>query len=313
MSNGATQQQQFHSRTASDSSTSKLYGGEQARANSYLPYSHHTRDPNQPQNLEPLYIDSRGEGRCTSSLGVNSMLQQDNYMIDQLNNKKTTSTIINDLNKEEKQDYTTADQMLSAAPLRRRKKKKKGTCCGYIRYRTLAVLIFIFTAIIVVIWYFVWPRVPNLILDDIDNIGTIQVITNTTDKSMSTTWRLNLTADNTNNWVPTRISSIDLFITDDKTQQQFGNGTKGFFILPPRKKSNIEMDMSIYYESSNTNDTTFQDLYNACGVQVTSNIPSLDNQQDVLNVTLHVLFHISGIAWSTTRLMPIQGLVCPTS
>jgi hypothetical protein len=301
----------YHSRTASDSSTSILYG-EQARANSYLPYSHHTRDPN--QNSEPIYIDNDITARATSSLGVGSMLHEDNYMINNniSNNKLATNNDKNNSNAITEEEGGFTDKMLSQAA-RKKKNRKRRFCWGYLRYRTLALIIFLCIAIIVVIWYFVWPRIPNLILDDIDNVGTIQVIANTTDNRISTNWLLNLTADNSNNWVPTRITSIDLFITDDITQQQFGNGTSGFIILPPRKTSIIEIPLSIYYESSVTNDTTFQDLYNACGIQVTSNTPSSDNHQDVLNVTLHVTFHISGLAWSTTRLMPIHGLVCPTS
>jgi hypothetical protein len=194
----------------------------------------------------------------------------------------------------------------------KRKRRQKKRCCGYLRYRTLALIIFLFIIIIVVIWYFVWPSITTLSLNSVDNIGSIQVITNTTQKQMSTQWSLNMTADNTANWVPTRFDSIDLTITDDSTNQVFGNGTTGWLELPGRKKTILDITMDIYYSTSNSNDTTFQDLYNACGVQVTSSTP-FDNQQDVLNVTLHVDYHISGLVWSTTKQMPIIGLNCTKS
>lgn len=311
-----------HSRTASDSSTSKLYTGaitnndycedpyakqhkkwrsstviNNDRANSYLPYSHHQRDPN--QKAEPIYIEEYIAPTSTT-LGVDSMLQD--AAIDQPIRKQQTTNSI--------PDYTDK-MMMTALPEITKRRRQKRRLCG-LRYRTVAFIVFLCIAVIVVIWYFVWPRIPNFSLDDVDNVGNIQVITNTTKKSMSTNWMLNFTADNSDNWVPTRFSSIDLSITDDKTQLSFGNGTRGPLVLPPKKKSMVGIPMTIYYASEAPNDTTFQDLYNACGVQVTSNSP-FNNQQDSLNVTLHITYHITGIVWPTTRHIPVRGLMCPTT
>ncbi|CAO0790079.1 unnamed protein product [Mucor circinelloides] len=316
-----------HSRTASDSSTSRLYNGAMAlpssndyedpyakcnykkwrastisnhnninndRANSYLPYSHHQRDPN--QKTEPIYIEEY-TAPASTTLGMGSMLQDS--MTDQINMRPSQQPQIPDYN----------DKMSTLPQMKKRKQKKR--CCG-LRYRTIAFISLLSIAIIVVIWYFVWPRIPEMRLDDVDNIGSIQVVTNTTKKSMSTSWLLNMTADNSANWVPTHISSIDVSITDDKTMQTFGNGTSPSMVLAPRTSSIVCIEVDIYYASDSANDTTFQDLYNACGVQVTSNMP-FENQQDVLNITLHLTYHIAGIVWPYQRQVPFTGLVCPTS
>lgn len=264
------------------------------RANSYLPYSHHQRDPN--QKTEPIYIEEY-TAPASTTLGMGSMLQDS--MTDQINMRPSQQTKIPDYN----------DKMSTLPQMRKRKQKKR--CCG-LRYRTIVFITLIFIAIIAVIWYFVWPRIPEMTLDDVDNIGSIQVVTNTTEKSMSTSWRLNMTADNSANWVPTHIKSIDVSITDDKTQQSFGNGSTSAIVLPARTKSFVDIPVDIYYASDSANDTTFQDLYNACGVQVTSNMP-FENQQDVLNITLHLTYHIAGIVWAYQRQVPFKGLMCPTS
>lgn len=206
----------------------------------------------------------------------------------------------------QEQDHFT-DKLANLSSERRKSKR----VCG-LRYRSILLMSLLAIAIVVVVWYFVWPRIPNLALDDVDNVGTIQVLTSSTQKSMSTQWSLNMTVDNTANWVPTRINTIDVIITDDKTQQAFGSGQTGWLVLSPRKKSMISIILDIYYESYNANDTTFQDLYNACGVQVNSNALS-ESQQGVLNVTLSVTYHISGIVWPTTKNMHINSLICPTS
>lgn len=314
MSDNSSEFDAAHSRTASDSSTSRLYTGVineyhedpyankkknrviEDRANSYLPYSHHERDPH--QKSEPIYIEEYSAPASTT-LGMGSMLHD--TMADHLNASLPPA-------KSSPHTHHHLDDKFVHLSKERRKPK---TLCG-LRYRTIAFILFLISAIIAIIWYFVWPRIPNLALDDIDNVGTIQVVTNTTTKSMSTEWALNMTVDNTANWVPTRIQNIDLSIVDDRTNQIFGNGTTGWITLPPRKKSIVPMYLNVYYESKNENDTTFQDLYNACGVQVNSNMP-FEALQGVLNVTLSVTFHIAGIVWPTTKLMRMNGLVCPTS
>lgn len=310
----------MHSRTASDSSTSRLYTGAMSnndyyedpyakqykkwrsstvinneRTHSYLPYSHHQRDPD-PKS-EPVFIEEHTAPTSTS-LGVGSMLPEST--IDQTTRKEQTTNSI--------PDYT--DKMTELPEITKRRRKKR-RICG-LRYRTAAFIVFLCIAVIVVIWYFVWPRIPTLALDAVDNVGNIQVSTNTTKKSVSTNWMLNFTADNSENWVPTRFASIDISITDDKTQLSFGNGSRGSFVLPAQKKTIVPIPMAIYYASEEPNDATFQDLYNACGVQVTPNSP-FNNQQDGLNVTLHITYHIAGIVWPTTRHVPVVGLMCPTT
>lgn len=316
----------FHSRTASDSSTSKtvstsfttnstVIGNDNYedpyaktsykskkillsdRANSYLPYSHHERDPN--QKTEPIYIENNP---TTTMLHLGSLLAE-----------PPLHTLIDLKQQQQQQQENIPNQdkpILPTTSLSRKKQNRK-YCCG-LTLRSILFILFICIAIITVIWYFVWPRIPTLSLQDIDNIGNIQVVTNSTTKSMSATWRLNITADNTNNWVPTRFRSIDFTIRDDETHELFGNGSITKFTLPGRKVSSILVPMTIYYASDIANDTTFQDLYNACGVQVTSNSP-FENQQDLLNVTLSITFSIYGIVWPTTKYLPYTGLNCPTN
>ncbi|GAA5809414.1 hypothetical protein MFLAVUS_002822 [Mucor flavus] len=314
MSDNSSEFDAAHSRTASDSSTSRLYTGTtndyyddpyankkknriiEDRANSYLPYSHHERDPH--QKSEPIYIEEY-TAPASTTLGMGSMLHD--TMTDQINGSLPTAK------QQLPQDHFT-DKFANLSNERRKKEKR----IFGLRYPSVIFIAFLVAAVIAVIWYFVWPRIPNLALDDIDNVGTIQVITNTTTKSMSTEWSLNMTVDNTANWVPTRIKNIDLSIVDDRTNRMFGNGTTGWITLPPRKKSIVPMYLNVYYESNDANDTTFQDLYNACGVQVNSNMP-FESLQGVLNVTLSVTFHIAGIVWPTTKLMRMTSLICPTS
>ncbi|KAG1468772.1 hypothetical protein G6F56_003645 [Rhizopus delemar] len=296
----------IHSRTASDSSTNKLYhpttdyddpythikkpkgvNRETERANSYLPYSHHRRDPNQPP-ASTMYIEEYIP-HASTSLGVGSMLQ------DSLAEPMAPLPL-----KE-------TPRMIEELP----KKKKGKELCG-LRYRTIALILFLWIVIIIIIWYFVWPRVPNLSISQVNDDTDIKVVTNSTKKSFSTQWNVSITADNSVNWVPTRFNSINLELFDTKTLVKFGYGSSGFMVLKPKKKSTFSVPVAIFYQTDSLNDTTFQDLYNACGVQISSNVPS-ENRQDMLNVTLLATYHIAGIVWNPTRNIIVRSLTCPTS
>ncbi|CAO3657082.1 unnamed protein product [Mucor hiemalis] len=204
-----------------------------------------------------------------------------------------------------------SDKMVNLQSEMKKKKRQRKRCCGF-RYRTVAFAASAFLGLIILVIFFVWPRIPDLKLIDVDNIGSIQVVNNATKKSYSTLWSLNITADNHANWVPTRISSIDFTFVDNETEEHFGNATAGALVLQPKADTSFNVTMPIYYESSRFNDTTFQNLYDACGVQVNSNSPS-EYKQDKLNVTLYVTYHIAGIAWPTRKQMKMNDLVCPTS
>ncbi|KAI8879878.1 hypothetical protein K501DRAFT_255991 [Backusella circina FSU 941] len=300
-----------HSRTASDSSTTKLnttipqrsfyddpYSNRKPRATrvetdraySYLPYSHHQRDPNQAPPTT-IYIESES-APPSSSLGIGSLLHDDNYA---------------SMNEPIRHKEPNHHQNSMALPERKNRRKR---ICG-LSYRMAALLLLVFVIVIIVIWYFVWPRVPSLSLDDIDVNDQLKIPTNTTQKTISTSWLVNISADNSANWVPTRIQYWDVTITDDTTNRLFGQGQTGSFVLPPRKTSIITLPMNIYYETTNENDTTFQDLYNACGIQEKTPVAD-QTKQGRLNATFHVTHHISGIVWSPTSSIPAIGLDCPT-
>ncbi|EIE76016.1 hypothetical protein RO3G_00720 [Rhizopus delemar RA 99-880] len=235
-----------------------------------------------------------------SSTSVGSMLHDS--LAEQIDNTRSTSPAT----AAAKQTDTIIQELAQ-----NKKKKQKTFCCG-LGYRSIAFIALLFIVVIAIIWYFVWPRVPNLSVSDVDDNMNIQVVTNSSIKYISTQWNMSLTADNSENWVPTRFDSIDFILSDERTSAVFGNGTLGSTVLSPKKKSLIVVPIDVYYETDSINDATFQDLYNACGVQISSNTP-YENSQDLLNITIHVTYHIAGIVWTPTANITVHGLGCPAS
>ncbi|KAI9025968.1 hypothetical protein CLU79DRAFT_71875 [Phycomyces nitens] len=254
------------------------------RANSYLPYSRHNRDP--AQQPAPIYIEDHLP--CfpvPDKEGVVSMLQDDLCILDI-----------------HQPPHEPAVPPLDNLPTRKRRKFWK-------KRRTLAGLV-VFLVVVGVIWFFVWPRFPTMALIGADVTNKTDWTTNST-LSMKTSWRLNMTADNSANWIHTRFTNIAVTVTDVNTQEQFGQGGSGPLVLSGRKRQPISIPVNIYYSTNMAGNRTFQDLYNACGVQVRNPVPA--EQQETLQVIFHITYSIAGIAWTKTdTIQPLNGFSCPT-
>ncbi|KAI8381387.1 uncharacterized protein BYT42DRAFT_598207 [Radiomyces spectabilis] len=278
----------------------RLQGNDPDRTNSYLPYSHHSRDPLQP--IAPIYIedDTLSTSAFPEKAGAGSILQDD-IVMDMSDRAPTTMLPIKD---EGVTDFDPLPEL--------KRKKKRRTCFGLSRWM-IAFFAVIVAAVIAVIWYFVWPRVPELTLLDADMLIPTVWTTNSS-QSMYTIWGVNLTADNSDNWVPTHIRELVIEAKDLNTNARFGQGRVGPLVLPARSSEIISFNITISYTAQSESDATFHDLYNACGVQVKPSAPEPTDQQELLDLALDVTYHIRGIAWPYHRsIRPENGIVCPTS
>ncbi|ORY91171.1 hypothetical protein BCR43DRAFT_498627 [Syncephalastrum racemosum] len=329
-STGSSQQTDQHSRTASDSSTSRLapaagsrfngyeyydddpyalpprhephlgkktrrkqhHTSEDERANSYLPYSHHRRDPYAAQ--EPIYLEEDNMPSFTSpnknSMGGVGSLLQDNIAMDMVDQQPPAVP--------QKQQL---DPSLDPLP-EIKKRKRSRRLCGLHR-RTLVFIVFIFVVIVAVIWYFVWPRYPPLYYLESKAVNSDWKPTYVT-----STWYVNMTADNSENWVPTRIKNFEVELLDANTNQKFGSGSSGSIILPPRQSNvNVPFTFDIHYVASDQQDTTLQDL-TLCSAVKTNPTPETPQS---LNVIFQVTYHIEGFAWTKRSTVRPSGFQCP--
>lgn len=303
-----------HSRSASDSSTKRLTGSpttmkhytaddpyarnsdyrikfsEPGRANSYLPYSHHRHDPLAP--VEPILIEDERANTMQTDKDRTISLQPENMTLHR-------PSIITRPESPPPLSFTT-------------KKRRRGRgFCG-LPWQSWLLIGILAAVAIALIWYFVWPRVPTLGLLSVDDTsstggwGTNALVYNTT-------WNVNMTADNSANWVPTRIQQISVSVIDRDTEQEFGQGQLNDFVMQPRSKSGtVAIPVNIFYQATSTSDQTYKDLYNACGPQEQSLTPQ--SGQVSLDVDFRVTIRISGIAWSTTTVISApSNFACPVN
>ncbi|CAO3661675.1 unnamed protein product [Rhizopus microsporus] len=263
------------------------YYDSEKRANSYLPYSHHKRDPYDP--VEPIYLDEELPSfNSPGHRGPVGSILQDNIAMEMVEQDDLhNSTPHKNINS-------------TIQPLTPTKKKRWWTRLG-ISGRKLVFIVFAFVVVIVVVWYFVWPRTPTLQYQSAAYDGPKQ---NTTDNTIVANWKVNFTVLNNDNWIPTNIENFAVTVIDASTGVQFGHGNSGHLMLRPRSIDQvITIPIQINYTSSGPNDNTFQDLYSACVVKVSD--PNSTNQS--LNIKFRIVYYIAGIVWHTI------AIVAPTT
>lgn len=271
------------------------------RAISYLPYSNHPEN-HYAQFNEPMYIE------------------EDMASIDQTTNKKAST--LHDSIAMEAVDYLPNDSQsmdqLTSTPkhgsnhmslsLPSKRKQAKRRCCGVPR-KVCVYSWFAFIIIVGVIWYFVWPRTPELYLGGA-SLHTDPTWSNVSSVySLETAWNINFTADNSVNWVPTQLSNLHFLAYDPLTGANFGTADTGRIVLAPKTQTIISIPMNIAYNTTSVIDPTFQNLYNACGPQKSGNY-----SQQILRIAFTVTYYISGLAWTASAsIMPAGNFACPLS
>ncbi|KAI7872021.1 hypothetical protein BDF14DRAFT_1755381 [Spinellus fusiger] len=186
--------------------------------------------------------------------------------------------------------------------------KRKRKCCHRSRVsRACVIFAFIFIALGSIAAFFCWPRTPlvtmgNAIVsgDDPTSWGIEQR------PSLRSTWLVNVTFDNNQNWIPTHLTKLGFNMMDSLTFRQFAWGVHGPMVFQPRKITSFQLKLTVDYSVASAIDPTYQNLYKACGTQKNGENPSL-------NVILHMDFHFFGFMWVPTLSItpPTGGFLCP--
>ncbi|KAJ2958261.1 hypothetical protein NQZ79_g6133 [Umbelopsis isabellina] len=268
------------------------------RPNSYLPYSHRHNYVGS-RSHEPLYIEDDmqslqtqdKDGRSATLLQEDLPLDSFDYYSDMSPRSKTAVV------------FPVSDTEL---PSRTKKRRFPKTCCGF-SYRICIPCWLVFVVAVVLIWYFCWPRVPTLTIGD-STVKDGPFWGPNNQPSLQSDWFVNITIDNTANWIPTRINNIAFTVLDTGTQQVVGTGNTDALTIPGRSVMPFNLTMNINYTATSTSDQTFNDLYNACGPQKMGAPPQL-------NIDFQATFNIWGIVWHPVvdALTDSDGFDCPLS
>ncbi|KAI9343380.1 hypothetical protein BD770DRAFT_447406 [Pilaira anomala] len=275
-----------------------LFVPEPGRAHSYLPYSNHA--PDFKQSRTELYVED------------DTMTMISSNQVDMINGEHTTvqhafsltaQDEINHNNRGRKASDQTDLSLTDKLRLKRQQNQKQSHFHTP-SSRRIFIIFCVMTAftILSIIIYFCWPRIPTLSLksEKVERIGDPADWGPNHQPWLRAAWKLNMTLDNTDNFVPTRIHDIELVLLDRDTDVPFAWSRTGPIQLAPYKDTLYSLVFRVNYESSSVNDTTFKNLYNACGPQIPTESPAI--------------VHITGLVWSSVLMVrPAEGegLRCP--
>ncbi|KAI9252772.1 hypothetical protein EDC94DRAFT_620614 [Helicostylum pulchrum] len=267
--------------TTPKSTTQLIFVPEPGRTHSYLPYSNHA--PDFKQSRAELYVEEEDVMTLASS----------HHQVDMINGEHATQQHTFSLTAQDdtiNRGHRKISDLCITDKLRyQRQQKLQQGHFDTPSSRRIFIVFCVITALTVIglISYFCWPRIPKLVLksEKVERIGDPADWGPNHQPWLRAAWKLNMTLDNTVNFIPTRISAIELVLMDRDTYKPFAWSRTGPIYLDPYKETLYSLVFRVNYESPSVNDTTFKNLYNACGPQIPTESP-------VLNVTMQASIYL---------------------
>ncbi|ORX58208.1 hypothetical protein DM01DRAFT_1405835 [Hesseltinella vesiculosa] len=333
-----------HSRSASDSSTTKLTSSNHDRPDYYTddPYARHHRTDSTPSHPLPN-VTSLGDTNNMAQIQddqfqprTHSYLPYSNHQPTQrLYQTPSSSLALDDSGRLHSfstpdgkpvgsllQDNFTMDMV--DTPIRQQRKEelpaidlavpksRHHRCLGLGRKGKLLVFAFFVIVVLILLLYFVCPRALNVSVVQgtlfSSNTGSNNTLTspNNASTGYSNNWNISVSIDNTANWVPIHINQLDLFVYDASTGIGIGNGSTSALQLNPKSQSLIFINTTIDYHSSNPSDPTLVDIGEACtSAQITTGTP---HAFDLLFV---FTYRLRTLAWSLSTSVRPSDFICP--
>ncbi|RUO96764.1 hypothetical protein BC936DRAFT_141484 [Jimgerdemannia flammicorona] len=295
------------------------YSGEyhKGRTNSYLPYSHHTREPYKPPTSQAIYDYSEDLPNYSNPAGGgNGGHLHDGKSLDDphgdipmdnIPGADSESTHYRDLESNPKSTYwnptATPTPDLPTIP----RKRTRRCCCG-VKRRTCVFIAFGTCVVIGIIAYFCWPRIP------IPTIGGASLVDGTsfgtsTAPVIKADWLVNVSLDSRDNYIPIRFSTISIIISHSLNYNVIGKGSLSGAVLNPRGIQTIQLPIAIDYETQSNTDATWRHLYDACG-------PQKAGASVALQISFTITFEVWGLSWTNWKPSVVataggSGLKCP--
>ncbi|KAI8146988.1 hypothetical protein BJV82DRAFT_575760 [Fennellomyces sp. T-0311] len=198
---------------------------------------------------------------------------------------------------------------------------------------------FIFFILLITAAYLLWPRTPLMRIEGATLLAPAR-ITETHQGVMvgnvafESQWNVNVTVDNRQNRVPTRLTRIEVLAKDALTGLVIGKGLHNDnnndegaeTTLPANMISTIQLPIYLDYQARDDTDTTFATLKKACTQQPPKTYHDSKTNQTITeqpkreSLQLHfwITLHIFGLDWLGYRPTVIAapatgGFACPLS
>ncbi|WWC90773.1 uncharacterized protein L201_005710 [Kwoniella dendrophila CBS 6074] len=181
--------------------------------------------------------------------------------------------------------------------------------CG-VRWLTRKVLVFIiffFLAALGVTLYFVIPRVPNFefYAESPFTVDNSTINFNRVPTNFSFTGNLNLYGDGSGSYLPIHFTSLKATLYDETTNKAIATGDWGNHKLDHKNQQPVVLPVNFAYSAVNTSDTTWNNMYNACGHKWTGTV------RPDLKLRLLLKMSIVGLTNHPEISTQISDIACP--
>ncbi|KAG1587145.1 hypothetical protein G6F48_006129 [Rhizopus delemar] len=207
------------------------------------------------------------------------------------------------------------------------KSASRNRSCGR---RGWVICIFLCLIAFILVIYFVWPRTPLMRIEGA-SLTSPAKISETTQGVMvgnvafESDWLVNITVDNRQNHVPTRLTQIQVVAKDALTGLIIGKDIHNdspnpeSIIISPNAITTIQVPIHVDYQARDSTDTTFLDLIKACSPKHALNMNGAllpAGQHEALPLHFWITLHFFGLDWlgykPTVIATPATGgFVCP--
>jgi hypothetical protein len=189
---------------------------------------------------------------------------------------------------------------------------------------------FISLIVLVLVSYFLWPRTPLMRIEGA-SLTTPAKITETKQGVMvgnvafESEWLVNITVDNRQNHVPTRLVQVQILAKDALTGLVIGKGLHNddpnpeHIVLAPNAISTIQIPIRVDYQARDSTDTTLVNLSKACSPQQSIPVNThSSHQRESLPLHFWITLHFFGLDWLNYKPTVIAtpatgGFACPQS
>ncbi|EIW67321.1 hypothetical protein TREMEDRAFT_33878 [Tremella mesenterica DSM 1558] len=148
------------------------------------------------------------------------------------------------------------------------KRDQRGLCgVAWLTRRLLVFTLFFVCAGLAVTLFFVLPRAPSFTFyaPSPFTVDNSTIAFSRTPTNFSFAGNLNLFADGTNSYVPVHLSNLEATLYDLTTDKQIATGSLHGHVVHHKADQPVVLPVEFNYSALNTSDTTWNDLYDACG------------------------------------------------
>ncbi|WVQ74862.1 hypothetical protein IAR50_004469 [Cryptococcus sp. DSM 104548] len=180
--------------------------------------------------------------------------------------------------------------------------------CGqrWLSRKVLVMIIFVFLAALGVTLYVLIPRAPTFKFYEVPlSVKNETVNFNRSPTNFSFSGNLNLWGDASSSYLPVHFTHLEATVYDHVTNKKIATGDWGNNVMAHKEQQPVLLPVDFSYSAVNTSDTTWNDMYDACG-----HIWTGTTRTD-LKFRLVLEMSIVGLTKKTSTTLEISDVTCP--